>query len=549
MIKAIYRESPVAAYKGNPFIEALPPEMSVQRVREGLVGRIELNLKDLYADGRQRSHMISSLSDDFFQPLSAHIKLEEKLSIMIRRGYVGRNLRDGSLNTHMQNGYERLMDGNLESFRFEHATSTALSMLLIGCSGSGKSTTLKRILSTYPQVLFHENDNLMQVVYLKIDCPHDGSLKSLCIHFFRALDKVLCTNYETRYVQKRYGIETLLSLMSQVANLHAIGVLIIDEVQHLSRKKSGGVDKMLNFFVTLVNTIGLPVVFVGTPKARPIFENDLRSARRGAGFGSLLWEPMENIVSINPTTGKKRRTEWTAFTDVLWKYQWLQKRDELLSDEVRECWYDLSQGVLDIVVKLFILAQLRAIATRLERITPKLLRLVYDEDFKPVHPMLAALRSKDPEKIAQYSDLTLPGIDKKMLELSAVIENLLGNKDSPQSIYEGNEQAERLHNLLLGMGCDERLVISLVKRAVTQYPDFSVRKLIPTVLGWYEGSIGEIGKSKPKKIKSVPQKDWNTLDSEDLRFTFSQVGENGMYEKLKKDTLIFDVDSWLCKVI
>ena len=51
--------------------------------------------------------------------------------------------------------------------------------------------------------------------------------------------------------------------MSQIANVHAIGVLIIDEIQHLSMSKSGGVEKMLNFFVTLVNVIGLPVVMIG----------------------------------------------------------------------------------------------------------------------------------------------------------------------------------------------------------------------------------------------------------------------------------------------
>lgn len=76
--------------------------------------------------------------------------------------------------------------------------------------------------------------------------------------------------------------------MRQISNHHAIGLLVIDEIQHLSVNKSGGAEKMLNFFVTLVNTVGLPVVMVGTPKARFIFEGDLRSARRGAGFGSVF---------------------------------------------------------------------------------------------------------------------------------------------------------------------------------------------------------------------------------------------------------------------
>ena len=62
--------------------------------------------------------------------------------------------------------------------------------------------------------------------------------------------------------------------MRQISNHHAIGLLVIDEIQHLSVNKSGGAEKMLNFFVTLVNTVGLPVVMVGTPKARFIFEGN-----------------------------------------------------------------------------------------------------------------------------------------------------------------------------------------------------------------------------------------------------------------------------------
>ncbi|MGZ4979436.1 MAG: hypothetical protein ACXV8O_20045 [Methylobacter sp.] len=62
-------------------------------------------------------------------------------------------------------------------------------------------------------------------------------------------------------------------------------------------------------------------------------------------------------------------------------------------------------------MKLFVLAQMRAIVTRTERVTPQLMKKVYDDELKPVHPMLAALRSGDPERIAQYSDLTIPDID------------------------------------------------------------------------------------------------------------------------------------------
>ena len=546
MVVASYEKSKIKSYAGNPLIEALPPIKDIQDVREALKGEVDFNPKDQFENSAHRSHALTSLLDDFFQPLSCHIQLEAKLSIMIRRGYVGRNISDGSLNTHLQDGYERVLTGDLKSYRFHHATSTASSLSLIGCSGSGKTTTLNRILSTYPQVIFHEKHNFTQVTYLKIDCPHDGSLKNLCIQFFRGLDLAVDGNYEQKYIKKRHSIETLLAMMSQAANHYAIGLLIIDEIQHLSRKRSGGVDKMLNFFVTLVNVIGLPVVFVGTPKARAIFERDLRSGRRGAGFGALLWEPMKNDPpKVNPATGDVVKSEWMAFTDTLWKYQWLKQKDAVLSDDMRDCWYDLSQGVLDIVVKLFVLVQLRAIVTGVERITPKLLQKVYDDELQPVHPMLSALRSGDPDSIAQYSDLTVPEIDRKVLTLRKDIILARQENEIFNELSAINPQAERLYNLLVGMDLDGKKVLPLIKDAFAEYPNLKIRELIPIILDWDHKPNKESKSKNSSRVKSVSKSKWHTLDSSDMRFMYSQADKGRMYEQLKKNNLVFDVKSWL----
>lgn len=542
MANAIYCDPGVEQYRGNPLIEALPPIMTTKQVKNGLRGSIKFDPRDIYADGTHRIHIIAQLLDDFFQPIAKHLELESKISVMLRQGYVGRNLKDGSLNTHLQNGYERVMAGELDVFRFDHVKSTARSLSLIGCSGSGKSCTLSRILATYPQVIFHEKYNFTQIVYLKLDCPLDGSLKNLCNHFFRAIDTALGTDYERKYALKRHTVETLMALMSQIANVHAIGVLVIDEIQHLSASKSGGVEKMLNFFVTLVNVIGLPVIMVGTPKARAIFEMDLRSARRGAGFGSLLWEPMQ-APAPKMDAGQIKVTEWGAFTDKLWQYQWLQKRDEILKEEMRRCWYDLSQGILDIVVKLFVLAQMRAIVTRTERVTPQLMKKVYDDELKPVHPMLAALRTGDPERIAQYSDLTIPDIDKRILALSAKLVSSQSGSESRR--YGGNEQASRLHNLLVGMDCRSELIEPLIERAFNLHPELSVRELMPIILEWYSSKEQEPKKPKNKPTVIKPS-EWHTLDSDDLRFKFSQCDKGqSVYQQFKDSGLIFDAVFWL----
>ncbi len=75
--------------------------------------------------------------------------------------------------------------------------------------------------------------------------------------------------------------------MAQLAMNHSLGLLVIDEIQHLSLAKSGGSEKMLNFFVNLVNTIGVPVVLIGTMKALSVLQSEFRQARRGSGQGDM----------------------------------------------------------------------------------------------------------------------------------------------------------------------------------------------------------------------------------------------------------------------
>jgi len=290
-----------------------------------------------------------------------------------------------------------------------------------------------------------------------------------------------------------------------------------------------------------VNEISIPVVMVGTPKARPIFEMDLRSARRGAGFGSILWEPMEK-----PALGENvLRTEWGAFTNKLWKYQWLTKASEEIADELRDLWFDLSQGIMDVVIKLFVLSQIRAVVTGTERITANILKAVYQDELKPIHPMMEALRSGDPSKIARYSDLTIPDIDKKILELSNLLES---SKDQIRKSvrYGGNNQAIRLHNMLVDMGYESDLLKPLIERAFEENPDLQIKDLMPIILNWYQFTEQSPPAKKQQKPKSIKVKDWHTLDSDDFRFMHSQAAnEEQMLEAVQQSSLVFNTDRWL----
>lgn len=222
--------------------------------------------------------------------------------------------------------------------------SAASGFTIIGVSGVGKSTAVEKILSLYPQRIVHTRYRetplaFTQLVWLKLDCPHDGSLKQLCYQFFYSLDLAAGTDYFQQYTKGRYSLDMLLIIMTQLVRQFQIGILVIDEIQHLSEAKGGGSDKMLNFFVTLVNTIGLPVVMIGTTKAMSILQGEFRQARRGSGQGDLIWDRMKNDAA------------WQVFVKSMWRYQWT-KDHVPYSDEMVNMLYDESQGIIDIAKTL-----------------------------------------------------------------------------------------------------------------------------------------------------------------------------------------------------
>jgi len=89
-MKAKYTKSNVAAYKGNPLIEALPPLLSSKEVGRALRHEVPYDEEERQLPTHEREHCLISVLQ-FFEPLPHHIDLEAKLSRTLRFGYVGRN--------------------------------------------------------------------------------------------------------------------------------------------------------------------------------------------------------------------------------------------------------------------------------------------------------------------------------------------------------------------------------------------------------------------------------------------------------------------------
>ncbi|MCF5032551.1 MULTISPECIES: ATP-binding protein [Pseudomonas syringae group] len=387
---ASYTKQVISDYAGNPLIEALPPILSWEAAA-GLIANLpgDATPEELVLEPWVRIHCVDRLRS-IVQPMSIHLELESVFSMLIRRGYVGRNPHSPETVRHLHSlsGASRFYEG----FR-----STAETFSLVGLSGIGKSTALWAILSLYPQTIRHERFEgrafvQTQITWLKLDCPRDGSLAGFCQEFFIAVGKALGDEGYHRRFRAR-NITDSLQQMAQVASTFFIGALLIDEIQNLHAAKTGGKDSVLNFFLHLVNNIGIPVVFIGTNSMVSLFSGVMRNARRCCGNGIIEFKRFE-----------KDGDEWRMLVENLWSYQWCQQQGEL-TDDIFDAIYEHTQGVTDILVKLLILTQRYVIQSGLERVTAAAIRIVSDSKMQILKPALDALRSGSPNRMAQFDDL------------------------------------------------------------------------------------------------------------------------------------------------
>jgi hypothetical protein len=415
IVRAVYREPEISDHAGNPLIEALPPILSTDQLI------VRLQHFPNYDESLRRArdevrYLLIQNAMRFFVPLDVHVDLCRRFNSLIRIGYAGRNPLAGvkrSRSAASRASFDQYADQPDPAP--DQFMSTAAGFHIAGISGAGKSFSINRILKLLPQVIHHGDFRgrpftHSQIVWLKIDCPFDGNPRGLCISFFKVVDALLGTNYRAAYAKSRRIQTELLSDMATVAGNHYMGVLVIDEIQRLSLARSGGAELLLNFFVQLVNEIGIPVVLVGTYKALEVLSREFSQLRRGTGQGDLIWDRMQ------------KDQQWHLFLKSLFRAQYTRKKftpddadrelprtdagkpasvPQTLSDVL----YEESQGITDLAVKMYMFAQERAIDTGREIVTANIVRSVAKDRFAMLRKALQAIRYQDKRALANWDDV------------------------------------------------------------------------------------------------------------------------------------------------
>lgn len=423
-VKARYIEQRDSSFVGNELIEALPPERSIEQSCIGLdrppqYCEAERNENDAY-----RIQATLRLLN-YLTPLSQNLEVEKKLSIVMRNGYISKKIKSPEFIKNLKKHSELLttnyLENNLNSNCICDLTaSSSTGFSIIGISGSGKSSAVNNSLCYYPQVIEHlggEEDGYLfnQVTWIKIDCAYNGGLKGICQKFFGEFDKLLNTNYLERYGNKYMSVERMIYAMAHISLLHGLGLLVIDEIQHLSINLKG--EAFFNFFVTMMNDVKVPIVYIGTYKAyKTILSKDFRQARRATGIGNMIWDRFI------------KDEKWDYFIEDLWKYQWTKKFSPL-TQELKDLVYEKSAGITDRVIKLFLVSQVEAIMFEKEIVDANIIRAVDNNYFKLTSDMIDALEKGDTKRLMNYDDLYSP-------DIGDIVESAMQKKTKEENVKE-----------------------------------------------------------------------------------------------------------------
>lgn len=327
--------------ESNPFVVDLGNEISGLEWLE-LLQRLPDYSEAERSHSRASRKLYTHRLFNFFVPTFEQIQFAQRLHETLKNGYAGRDPRFTNYVTGLPTRQSMQSENFVERCSKPAALNTARSFSVIGSPGMGKSVAADRILRCYPQGREVVTDFLVhQLVWVKLECPRNGSLRQLCLSFFQIVDSLLGSEYYSKY--HRMAVDSMVVQMSIIARTHALGVLVIDEIQHLAARHGNGT-QLLNFVTQLVNQIEIPVIMIGTEDAEQLFEASVVQGRRASGLGSIAFERFNNDE------------DWKAFVETTWSFQWTNVETALTPELIAEL-YDQTQGITDLFLTLYAMTQ------------------------------------------------------------------------------------------------------------------------------------------------------------------------------------------------
>jgi len=354
--EARYFDAILPEHQGNPFIEALPQKKSWEELMDAFSNYPDL-ASDISAhpDPLVREEYLCRLKE-LRQPLPIYHDCFRAIERALKQGYSAKNPFTPTTAQYLH--YPVSERPSIEP-KTGYFSPKAETITLVGESGTGKTSMLEQLLNYFPQVIEHSSykgqmvEANKQVVWVKVDCPHNSSVRDLCEELLSQLDLAIGR-------EKTKPASTIGGLVAQIEQhikYSFLGILVIDEMQRLKFKLTGGENNLLNFLHGLINNLGVPIFFCANPPFNETLAKTLKAARRAESGGYFTMKLLG-----------RHSNEWDAFIHELWDLQWTNVVNKL-TPELKDKIYDLSVGNLDMAHRIYREAQRLVIGSGDERIT------------------------------------------------------------------------------------------------------------------------------------------------------------------------------------
>ncbi|WNR45226.1 ATP-binding protein [Paenibacillus roseipurpureus] len=495
--KATYNEQVIPENQGNPHIEALPNRLNQNDLFDKLFSVPAFRGDIKKVDIEDRLALVQQIGKSFWLPLESQFSKYRQLYNMLKIGYQSRNPLSPEYNRQFAVGIEEIFEQGTDEDgkNLAGVCHTAEMYAEIGLSGIGKTIAQKKLLGLFPQVIHHTSYNgkplkRTQVVWLHVECPSNKSLGALCRNFYREVDKILGTDYYERFGEKAGTIEKLASRMVKVANLINLGVLVIDEINRVHKAHSGGDDRMIEFITELTNTIGIPIIIMGTFKSLYLFNKSLANSRRGIPDSFT-----ENITDRM----LEDSNDWEQLIEALWDLQYTLTKTGL-TEELKKVMYHHSMGIADITVKLFMHVQCQAILEGgSEVITPRLIHAVANRSLRLLQPLFDRIRRGDTAALVEYED-----VKPDWTEFNEYL------KDVKHRVYVHGELAEE-HERVIQLKEREEILANLIQFA-SKLVDIEKAELFSRTVYGASNGMGEASSMYKQLTELILKQEHNKSD-------------------------------------
>lgn len=397
----IYTDIGLSTTKGNPFIEAIGDAiLDSPNFTEQLAKSLPIAPPNGHHVHRNPVLMGIDLYALYVVQYPTHMlaRFNDRLLEILATGYLQRNPiepRNASKTIyHLTTTSPEVLRNQLD----KAPKINPPSILLLGASGMGKTFAALTALKRLPQLYIHESYcgkpfSQVQVVWLYVQCPSTGTLRALLLNILLEIDLVLGTQHHSRWMHSRESVDVLMIGVCVIMYVNGLGCLVLDELQHLKTRGYKDTETMLNFFVSIMNFLSVPIVSIGTYSAIHALTGVLRDSRRLSASGTLDF----------------RRYEWAASSTRLiqdYYFSFLPGVGEHpLNDADHQRLYDIYQGFHFLLPNLVHRCSVEAATRGLSHVTPEVLDYYRAEELKPILPALDAVRSGDPNRIALWDDL------------------------------------------------------------------------------------------------------------------------------------------------